>query len=173
MISTCILINDCILQDFKPPIDISTEDVKRVREMLCEYILKETIDQKGKFYCGAPWVYCDHKLETHSVFFSQVLLPEKPAWLAWLGSDTAWFSLFFHDSIQTRSNESNLKFDVILASLSINVILLCQYLWCENVFVMSPCCGGCHILAGSRMQPLVAAKSWLVLGCHWQLGTLL
>jgi hypothetical protein len=42
--------------------------------------------------------------------------------------------------------------------------LLCQYLWCENVFVMSPCCGGCHILAGSRMQPLVAAKSWLVLG---------
>jgi hypothetical protein len=23
------------------------------------------------------------------------------------------------------------------------------------VFVMSPCCGGCHILTGSRMQPLV------------------
>jgi hypothetical protein len=30
--------------------------------------------------------------------------------------------------------------------------------------VMSPCCGGCHILAGSRMQPWVAAKTWLVLG---------
>jgi hypothetical protein len=158
MISTCILINDCILQDFKPPIDVSTKDVKRVREMPCEYILKETIDWKGKFYSGAPWVYCDQKLETHSIFFSQVLLPEKPAWLAWLGSDTAWISLFSHDSIQTSPDESNLKLGVILASLSINVILLCQYLWCENVFVMSPYCGGCHIQAGSRMQPLVAAK---------------
>jgi hypothetical protein len=99
--------------------------------MLCEYILKETIDRKGKFYTGAPWLYCDQKLETHSVFFSQVLLPEKPSWLAWLGSDTVWFSLFSHDSIQTSLDESNLKLDVILASLSINVILLCQYLWCR------------------------------------------
>jgi hypothetical protein len=173
MISTCILINDCILQDFKPHVDVSTEDVKRAREMLCEYLLKETIDRKGKFYSGAPWVYCDQKLETHSVFFSQVLLPEKSAWLAWLGSDTAWFSLFSHDSIQTSPDESYLKLDVILASLSINVILICQYLWCENVFVMSPCCGGCHILAGSRMQPLVAAKSWLVPGCRRQPGRLL
>jgi hypothetical protein len=173
MISTCILINDCILQDFKPPVDVSTEDVKCIREMLCEYILKETIDRKGKFYSGAQWVYCDQKLETHSVFFSQVLLREKPAWLAWLGSDTSWFSLFSHDSIQTSPDESNLKLDVILASLSINVILLCQYLWCENVFVMSPCCGGCHILAGSRMQPLVAVKSWLVPGCRRQPGRLL
>jgi hypothetical protein len=53
-----------------------------------------------------------------------VLLPEKPAWLAWLESDTAWFSLFSHDSIQTSPDESNLKLDVILASLFINVILL-------------------------------------------------
>jgi hypothetical protein len=166
MISTCILINDCILQDFKP-VDVSTEDVKRVREMLCEYILKETINRKGKFYSGALWVYCDQKLET------QVLLPEKPAWLAWLGLDTAWFSVFSHDSIKTSPDESNLKLDVILASLSINVILLCQYLWCENVFVMSHCCGGCHILAGSRMQPLVATKSWLVPGCRRQPGRLL
>jgi hypothetical protein len=67
-------------------------------------------------------------VETHSVFFSHVLLSEKPAWLAWLGSDTAWFSQFSHDSIQTSPDESNLKLDVILASLSINVILLCQYL---------------------------------------------
>jgi hypothetical protein len=126
MISTCILINDCILQDFKPPVDVSIEDLKCVWEMLCEYILKETVDQKGKFYSGAPWVYCDKKLETQSVFFSQVLLPEKPAWLTWLGSDTAWFNLFSHDSIQTSPDESNLKLDVILASLSINVILLCQ-----------------------------------------------
>jgi hypothetical protein len=119
MISTCILINDCILQDFKPPVDVSAKDVKRVRKMLCEYILKETIDRKGNFYSGAPWVYCDKKLETHSVFFSQVLLPEKPAWLALLGSDiyTAWFSQFSHDSIQTSPDESNLKLDVILACL--------------------------------------------------------
>jgi hypothetical protein len=42
------------LQDFKPPVDVSIEDVKRVREMLWEYILKETIDRKGNFYGGAP-----------------------------------------------------------------------------------------------------------------------
>jgi hypothetical protein len=42
------------LQAFKPLVDVSTEDVKRVREMLCEYILKETIDRNGKFYNGAP-----------------------------------------------------------------------------------------------------------------------
>jgi hypothetical protein len=47
MISTCILINDCILQNFKPPVDVFTEDVKHVREMLCEYILMETIDQRA------------------------------------------------------------------------------------------------------------------------------
>jgi hypothetical protein len=64
----------------------------------------------------------------HQVHPYQVLLPEKPAWLAWLGSDTAWFSRFSHDSIRTSPDESNLKLDVILASLSINVILLCQYL---------------------------------------------
>jgi hypothetical protein len=46
-----------------------------------------------------------------------VLLPEKPAWLAWLGSDTAWFRQFSHDSIQTSPDESNLKPDVILACL--------------------------------------------------------
>jgi hypothetical protein len=117
MISTCILINGYILQDFKPPVDVSIKDVKRAREMLCEYILKETIDRKGKFYSGAPWVYCDQKLETHSVFFSQELLPEKPVWLSWLGSDTAWFRQFSHDSIQTSPDESNLKLDVILACL--------------------------------------------------------
>jgi hypothetical protein len=70
MISTCILINDCILQDFKLPVDVSIEDVNRVVQMRCEYILKETIDRKGNFFSGAPWVYCDQKLETHSVFFS-------------------------------------------------------------------------------------------------------
>jgi hypothetical protein len=117
MNSTSILINDCILQDLKSLIDVSTEDVKHFWEMLCEYILKETIYRKGNFYSGAPWVYCGQKLETHSVFFSRVLLPEKPSWLAWLGSDTAWFMQFSHDSIQTSPDESNLKFDVILACL--------------------------------------------------------
>jgi hypothetical protein len=117
MISNCILINDSILQDFKPCVDFSIEDVKCVREMMCEYILKEAIDRKGNFYIGAPWRYCDQKPETHSIFFSQVLLPEKPAWLAWLGSDTAWFTQFSHDSIQTSPDESNLKLDVILAFL--------------------------------------------------------
>jgi hypothetical protein len=39
----------------------------------------------------------------------------KPAWLAWLGSDNAWFSS--HDSIKTIPDESNLKLDVILACL--------------------------------------------------------
>jgi hypothetical protein len=53
MISTCIFINDYILPDFKPPVDVSIEDVKRDREILCEYIIKETIDQKGNFYSGA------------------------------------------------------------------------------------------------------------------------
>jgi hypothetical protein len=48
---------------------------------------------------------------------NQVLLPEKPAWLAWLGSDTAWFRQFSHVSIQTIPDESNLKLDVILACL--------------------------------------------------------
>jgi hypothetical protein len=153
MISTYILINDCILQDFKPPVDVSKEYVKCVREMLCEYILKETIDWKGNLYSGAPWVYYDQKLETRSVLFSQVLFPEKPAWLAWLGSDTAWFRQFSHDSIQTSPDKSNLKLDVILASLFINVILLCLYLWCENVFVMSPCCGDYQIMVRSRMLP--------------------
>jgi hypothetical protein len=49
LMSTYILINDCILQDFKSVVDVSTEDLKRVLEMLCEYILKETIDRKGNF----------------------------------------------------------------------------------------------------------------------------
>jgi hypothetical protein len=41
------------LQDFKPPVDVFKEDVKHIQEMLCEYILKETIDRKGNFYSGA------------------------------------------------------------------------------------------------------------------------
>jgi hypothetical protein len=49
MISTCILINYCILQDFKPPVDVSIEDVKRVREMLGEYILRRPSTERATF----------------------------------------------------------------------------------------------------------------------------
>jgi hypothetical protein len=55
MISTCILINDCILQDFKPPVDVSTEDVKCVLEMLCEYILK----QPSTIKASSTVVHCE------------------------------------------------------------------------------------------------------------------
>jgi hypothetical protein len=55
MISTCVLINDCIFQDFKPPVDVSTEDVKRVWEMLCEYILTETITERA----SSTVVHCE------------------------------------------------------------------------------------------------------------------
>jgi hypothetical protein len=63
MISTCIFINDRILQYFKPPVVVSTEDVKHAREMLCEYILKETINRKGNFYSGAPWFIVTRNLK--------------------------------------------------------------------------------------------------------------
>jgi hypothetical protein len=46
--------NDCILQDFKVAANVSMEDLKSVREMLCDYILKETLNRKGNFYNGAP-----------------------------------------------------------------------------------------------------------------------
>jgi hypothetical protein len=38
------------LQDFKAALTVSIEDLKPVREMLCEFILKETLDPKGNFY---------------------------------------------------------------------------------------------------------------------------
>ncbi|PVH62861.1 hypothetical protein PAHAL_3G418000 [Panicum hallii] len=36
--------------DFKAALTVSIEDLKPVREMLCEFILKETLDPKGNFY---------------------------------------------------------------------------------------------------------------------------
>jgi hypothetical protein len=81
-----------------------------------------------------------------------VLLPEKPSWLAWLGSDTAWFRQFSHDSIQTSPDESNLKLDVILACLCVYDVSLLWWLpylgWFQDA---AP--DGCQILAGSRMPP--------------------
>jgi hypothetical protein len=44
MISTCILVNDCILQDFKPPVDVSTEDVKCAREMLSTFLRRPSTE---------------------------------------------------------------------------------------------------------------------------------
>jgi hypothetical protein len=40
-----------------------------------------------------------------------------------------------------------------------------------NLDAGSNFCEFSHILAGSRMQPLMAAKSWLDLGCSWQAGS--
>jgi hypothetical protein len=54
---------------------------------------------------------------TRNLKLIQSSFPEKPAWLAWLGSDTAWFKQFSHDSIQKSLDESNLKLDVSLACL--------------------------------------------------------
>jgi hypothetical protein len=34
-------------------------------------------------------------------------------------------------------------------------VILPVYMCDKNVFVMSPCCGDCQILAGSRMQPKI------------------
>jgi hypothetical protein len=40
-----------------------------------------------------------------------------------------------------------------------------------NLDVGSNFCEFSHILAGSRMQPLMVAKSWLVPGCSQQAGS--
>ena len=76
-----------------------------------------------------------------------MLLPEKPAWL---GSDVvAWFRQFSQDSIKTSPDEELDVVDLSCVYMSTLLVKICD----ENVFVMSPCCGGCQILAGSRMQP--------------------
>jgi hypothetical protein len=167
MISTCILINDCILQDFKSPVDVSIEDVKRVQEMLCEYIPKEAIDRKGNLYSGEPWVYYDQKLETHSVLFSQVLLLEKPAWLAWLGWDTAWFRAL-GSFLMTPSKQAlmrvtwNLMWSYLVykcdLALPISVMWECvcdvSLLWWlpNHGWFQDAAPGDCQILAGSRIM---------------------
>jgi hypothetical protein len=43
-----------MLAYFNSPVDVFIEDVKRVWEMLCEYIPMEAIDRKGNLYSGAP-----------------------------------------------------------------------------------------------------------------------
>jgi hypothetical protein len=39
----------------------------------------------------------------------------------------------------------------LMSNLKLDVILLVYKCDLAFVFVMSPCCGGCHILASSRM----------------------
>jgi hypothetical protein len=136
--------------------------------MLCEYIPKETIDRKGNLYSGAPWVYCDQKLETHSVFFGQVLLPEKPACLAWLGSDTAWFRAL-GSFLMTPSKQAlmrvtwNLMWSYLVyrCDLAFPISVMWESVcdvpllwWLPNPgWFQDAAPGGCQILAGSRILP--------------------
>jgi hypothetical protein len=75
--------------------------------MLCEYILKETINRRATSIMVHREFIVARNLKLLAAFslLSQVLLPEKPAWLAWLGSDVVWFRQFSHDSIQTSPDE--------------------------------------------------------------------
>jgi hypothetical protein len=123
--------------------------------MLCKYILKETLDRKGNFYNGALWVHCSQKLET---FCNKACLV-KCCCLRFLLSFLGWSHMLLPslDSfLMTPSKQvmtRNLKLDVILLVYKVNVILL-VFICDENVFVMTPC-GGCQILAGSRIQPVI------------------
>jgi hypothetical protein len=88
--------------------------------MSCEYIPKETIDWKGNLYSGSPWVYCDQKVETHSVFTWSGVLAWETCLACLVGVRyclVQGFTQFSYDSIQTSPDESNLKLDVILACL--------------------------------------------------------
>jgi hypothetical protein len=134
--------------------------------MLWEYILKETIDRKGNFYGGAPWEYCDQKHETHSVFFSQVLLREKPAWLAWLGRQILPGSGSF---LMTPSKQAlmrvtwNLMWSKLVykCDLALPIFVMWECVcddsllwWLPNPgWFQDAAPGGCQILAGSRMPP--------------------
>jgi hypothetical protein len=132
--------------------------------MLCKYILKETIDRKGNFYNGAPWVYYSQKLETHSFFFSQVLFLEKPTWLAWLGRQILPGSGNF---LMTPSKQAlmrvtwNLMWSKLFykCALPISVMWECVcdvslLWWLPNPdWFQDAAPGGCQILAGSRMPP--------------------
>lgn len=39
-----------ILQDFKAAQKVTKEELKPIWDMLCDFILKETLNPKGKFY---------------------------------------------------------------------------------------------------------------------------
>jgi hypothetical protein len=133
--------------------------------MLCEYILKETIDRKGNFYNGAPWVHCSQKLETCYIQSSLVKYCCLRNLLGLLG----WGQMLLcaGSFLMTPSKQalmSNLKLDVILFVYKCD--LACLYLWCENMFVMSPYRGGCHILVGYWMAG--CSPWWLPNPCRFQ-----
>jgi hypothetical protein len=62
-----------------------------------------------------------------------------------------------------------------ISSLYEMMMLNLSYDACElisvNLDAGSNFCEFSHILAGSRMQPMMAAKSWLDLGCSRQAGS--
>jgi hypothetical protein len=95
--------------------------------MLCEYILKETIDRKDNFYNGAPCVHCSQKLETCCIQSSLVRCCCLKNLLGLLGCGQMLPS---SDSfLMTPSKQalmSNLKLDVIL--LVYKCDLPCPYL---------------------------------------------
>jgi hypothetical protein len=122
----------------------STEDQKWAREMLCGYILKETIDRKGNFYNGAPWVRCSQKLETCYIQSSL----DRCCFLRNLLSLLGWGQMFpgLGNFLMTRSKQAlmnNMKLDVILL---VDVCDVRMWFWC--------------------FLAVVAAISWLVPG--WQ-----
>jgi hypothetical protein len=116
--------------------------------MFCEYILKETIDRKGNFYNGAPWVHCSQKLETHGIQSSLVrccCLRNLLGWGQMLPSSDSF--------LMTSPKQAwRVTWNLMWYCLSINVILL-LCLWC--------------------LLAVVDAKSWLVPGCSRQADRLL
>jgi hypothetical protein len=116
-------------------------------------------------------------------------------WWHCVGSDCVWWLgnfciplcpwifafLLVHEFLQSSLS---MNFCDIVAFLLVRCISsLCEmmmlnlsYDLCEswisvNLDTGSNCCEFSHILAGSRMQPLMAAKSWLDPGCSRQAGS--
>jgi hypothetical protein len=79
-----------ILQDFNPPVDVSIEDVKRVREMLCEYILKKTINRKVTSTVVHREFIMARNLKLIQSSLVGCCCLRNLLGLAWLGSDTYW-----------------------------------------------------------------------------------
>jgi hypothetical protein len=112
--------------------------------MLCEYMLKETIDRMCSFYNGALWVHCSRNL---------ILVAFRCCCLRNLLRLLGWGQMLLPGSgsfLMTPSKQS------LMSKLKLDVIFL-VYICDENVFVISTCCGGCQILASSRM---VGCSPW-------------
>lgn len=131
---------------------VTKEELKLIRDMLCEFIPKETLDPKGKFYSDpkgdAPRVHCSQKVETCCIQACLVRCCCLRNLLGW-GQMLPGSGSF----LRTPSKQALMR-NLMRSCLCIYVYLLVK-ICDENVFVMSPCCGGCQILAGSRMQPMI------------------